>query len=172
MSTVKLYYFTIIIGFFVIVIGNYILGSEKFFPHNIWWQCEKGSEICNKNYGFYADYLFFSMFFLSFLLGFINVIFDKNLKQSLLSAVIGSIVFIGLMEFIIHIFQIPVLFKSFQEGYEHPAYQFLISSYIPFYGLLELLILSEIGIMLCSFIGNLIGYLIKSTLKTIVNKLK
>ena len=107
-----------------ILIANFSLGTIRIFDARqnnfrggACGECQTCVQpICDSQFGFDIYYLYFSFLLFTFIIGFVNVIFDKNLPTSVLIAFIYAIAYLVLTEILIKIFSVPVLYTHFQEG--------------------------------------------------------
>lgn len=169
------FFLIIILTYLLIIIGNYFLGTKSIinahqnqFGGGICGASQTYFEsLCSATSGFDFYYLYLSLLLFTFIVGFINVIFDKKLSSSLLIVFVSTLGYLVITEIIIKIFSIPVLFTSPLEGRQ----SFSLSA---FYGvntqsILLLLIFSIISSIISSLAGNIIGFpfllLIKKTFK-------
>lgn len=126
--------FVFLISTACLLIINYLLGTQSIidshktqFNGGICGACEtcvyRMKELaCDKYAGFDFWILSFSLIIFSFILGLSSILSGKNLKQSFLAAILGTISFIILIEIIVRFFKIPVLYTSPLEGKQALAY--------------------------------------------------
>lgn len=158
----KKYFLFISISTVILLSINYFLGSQNIiaahkaqFRGGMCGACESciaREPICSKKFGFDFYYLLTSTLGLSFMLGVINVLFNRNLAQSLSINLLGVSSFIIATDIIVRVFSIPVLFTSFQEGRQSLGYHFLFQASIQF------LILFSIFCIIPGMVGNIVGY--------------
>jgi hypothetical protein len=154
-----------VILFLVLVTINFALGRERILDaHSQSFnggdcelhRYELKENICDKFYGFDFYYLVCSIFAIAFISGFINVIKNMHLLNSVFLVVISSILYIAVVEFLIQILKIPVLYTGFLESRQYLKYSFIGDVFQS--GESEVILFLIVTISIFGFLGNVAGY--------------
>lgn len=151
---------SVIITYFLIIILNYYFGTQHIldahqnqFRGGMCGACQSCIEpICNSQFGFDFYYLYLSLLLFTFVIGFINVVFDKKLFTSIKITLICALSYLILTEIVIQIFSIPVLYTQFQEG-RQSLHTSAFSRFNIGFNIFPLFFS-----IISGFVGNLIGF--------------
>ncbi len=124
----KKIFLILILVYLLILTVNFFLGTQRIIKahehhfnggacaYGFLADCESCStQKCNSYWGFDVNYLYFGLFIFTFITGFINVILDKSLMESMAVIFLAGVFYLVVTEIIVRLFGIAVLYTNFME---------------------------------------------------------